>query len=286
MAVLGLRRSDQAAGEAVLLHAHAPRLRLRPAQVELPALAVHPRKVAARVVREDRGAEVRAIEQALRVELREEPQRAEQSLQPSGAGVQLRAVGHLPADGGELLQTDGAQAGGEERQLRAPQHRDSLTAVQKNPAALLRDLSEPASEQGAAELEDHQPLPAQAQPPRAAQRVERLQPLAAGQIPVVQQPLAGGGRIGQGGVAAAHGLCAAADLRQRGAQGAPGPPAAALAARPQQAGGGYGVVAQPRVLDIQGEILVHVLAPSQNDAFLFFPRTGFLYFIPLLRKNT
>ena len=285
MPAVGLGGADQFARAGVLLHPLAPGELFHPAQVVLPAFPVHPGEIAARIGGEHRRGHVRALQELFRVELGKEPQRAEELLQPPGAAVELGGVGHLAADPGKRLQTGRAQADGKEGELRPAQHGDGLKAVEKLPAARLRDLAQPRAQQRPAERENHQPLLTQPQPLCRPQRALGLERLPPRQIPVVEQPFTGRGDVRGIAVAAAHGVVAAPDLPGVQAQGARGRAPAALPQRAQQTRDGGRVVAQPLGFDIEGEILIH--GDLLNEVFTpyFFRRRVFYTFAGACPEN-
>ena len=257
MAVLRLGRADEPAGVDVLLQSLTAGQLLHTAQVFEPALPVHPGKDPVRVGGQHRCAHIRAVQQFLRVELREEPQRAEEGLQLHGEAVQIGAVGHAAADGGDLLEADRLQTAGEKGELRPAQHGDALKTVQKKPAALLIRSAEPGAQQAAAQGQDQQPLLTAAQAPRRAQRLGCEQVFPPHQIPVVQQPLAGRRDLRAVLITAAHGRGTVADLPHPGGKRPRRGLSAAFSRGAQQPRRGGGVVTQTGVFDIQGEILVH-----------------------------
>ena len=254
---LRLGGTDETAGADMLLDPLAARELLQPTQIIEPALAIHPREDAVGVGGQHRGAHIRAVQELLRVELREEPQRAEERLQLCGEGVQLGAVGHAAADGGDLLQAGCLEAAGEERELRPAQHGDALKAVQKEPAPLLVSAAEPGSEQTAAEGQHQQTLVAAAQAARRAQRLGREQMLPLYQIPVVQQPFTGRRDLRAVPIPPAHGRGTAADFPHPGGERPRGGLSAAFSRGVQQPCRGRCVVVQAVVFNIQGEVPIH-----------------------------
>ena len=132
-----------------------------------------------------------------------------------------------------------------------------MEAVQIFPTALLRHHAEPGSKKTSAQRQEHQTFLAQAETLCRTQTLHTLQVLPLGEIPVIQQPLAGGGHTRSIPVTALNRVVAAADLPQPLAQGTGGRLAAGLPRGTQQTRGRGSIIPQPLVFNVKGEILFH-----------------------------
>ena len=136
---------------------------------------------------------VRTADQLFRVQHGEKPQGAEKGFQFFGVRGGVGGVLHGAADLSHALDHRRPENGGKEQQLLPPQYGDGLKALEEESAALFRDRALSGVQQRPAKRKDQGLLLAEPEMTGRAEGGQGTAVLPLHHIPVVQQPLTGGG---------------------------------------------------------------------------------------------